>query len=117
MKTQTPQSEGSLTSYTIGFVLSIILTVAAYVLVLHHLLTGNLLIATIAGLALLQLMVQLLFFLHLNQVKSRWNAIIFWFMVLIVAIFVFGSLWIMKNLNYNMTPAQINAYMNSQDSL
>jgi len=117
MNTEITQAEGNLTSYTVGFVLSILLTLAAYFSVTQHIFTGNALIIFIAILALVQLVVQLFFFLHLNKMKSRWNAVIFWFMLLIVAILVGGSLWIMKNLNYNMTPAQINAYMNNQDSL
>src|SRR3546814_1615888 len=35
---------------------------------------------------------------------SRWNLIMFLFMVLVVFIVVVGSLWIMANLNYNMMP-------------
>jgi len=112
-----PQSEGSLASYISGFIFSLLLSIAAYFLVTEHILEGNTLIATIAGLALVQLVVQLVFFLHLDKLKSHLNLAIFFFMALIAAILIFGTLWIMKNLNYNMTPSQINSYMNSQDSL
>jgi hypothetical protein len=33
---------------------------------------------------------------------------------MVVCILVFGSLWIMNNLNYRMTPQQIQSYMDNQ---
>ena len=58
---------------------------------------------------------RLYFFLHLGkETKPRWKLYVFGFMVSVVLIIVFGSIWIMNNLNYRMTPAQINQYMNSQ---
>jgi len=36
-------------------------------------------------------------------------------MILVVMILVGGSLWIMKNLNYRMTPEQMNQYMIDQN--
>ena len=40
-----------------------------------------------------------------------------WFMLGIVLIIVGGSVWIMNNLNYRMTPQQMEQYLKSQDSL
>ena len=37
--------------------------------------------------------------------------------VVVVLILVFGTLWIMNNLNYRMTPQKINTYMQNQDNL
>jgi cytochrome o ubiquinol oxidase operon protein cyoD len=107
---------GSLRSYATGFVLSLVLTFAAYFLVVDHVLTGNLLIAAIMGLAVAQLLVQLLFFLHLGRGSdSRWNLTVFAFMLLVLVIVVFGSLWIMNNLNYNMmSPQNMDEYMKHQ---
>jgi cytochrome o ubiquinol oxidase operon protein cyoD len=103
----TGAAHGSVQSYSIGFLLSIICTIAAYELVVHHVLSGWSLIAAICLLAIVQLLVQLLFFLHLNKgSKPRWNLIVFSFMLILVGILVIGSLWIMANLNYNMDPAQ-----------
>jgi heme/copper-type cytochrome/quinol oxidase subunit 4 len=46
--------------------------------------------------------VQLIFFVHLDQErKPRWNLMVLLFAVLVVVIICFGSLWIMKNLNYH----------------
>lgn len=96
---------GSLLTYTTGFVLSVILTLAAYYFVVNDSFAYRGLIAIIVGLAVAQLMVQLFFFLHLGkESKPRWNLIVFMFMLLVVAIVVIGSIWIMDNLDYNMMP-------------
>jgi cytochrome o ubiquinol oxidase operon protein cyoD len=85
---------GTLKSYLLGFILSIALTLAAYFS------SSDLAIATFA---LAQALVQLVLFLNLTrEPKPRWNLIIFLFMVLIAVILVFGSLWIMNNLSYNL---------------
>ena len=53
--------------------------------------------------ALLQILVQLGYFLHMNTKSDEWwNMISFVFTVLIIAIVVIGSLWIMFHLNHNM---------------
>lgn len=105
----------TLKTYVTGFIWSIGLTLIAYALVVHHALSATTLTAAIIGLALVQFMIQLLFFLHLGrETKPRWKLFVFLFMVMVVLILVFGSLWIMNNLNYRMTPQQINTYMNNQ---
>jgi cytochrome o ubiquinol oxidase operon protein cyoD len=104
--------------YVSGFASSVILTVTAYLLVVHHALSRRILIAAIVALALVQFFVQLIFFLHLGrETRPRWKLAVFLFMVMVVLILVFGSLWIMTNLNYRMTPAQVNTYMNGQAGL
>lgn len=116
--TKTTETHGSLLSYVSGYVLSLYLTITAYVMVTHHLFSNHGLVAAVVILALIQFLVQLLFFLHLGrETKPRWKLFVLLFMVMVVLILVFGSLWIMDNLNYRMTPAQINQYMQSQDDL
>jgi cytochrome o ubiquinol oxidase operon protein cyoD len=93
----------TLKSYIIGFILSIALTLIPYAIVVHHMLTGDALVIAVILLAVAQLFVQLVFFLHLSAApEQRWNLLTFAFTVLILAILVIGSLWIMWNLNYNM---------------
>jgi len=96
-------------SYIIGFVLSIVLTAAAFGVVTMHLAshhqtpTDDQVIYLLVSLATTQLVVQVLFFLHLGkETKPKLNLMAFLFMLLVVGIIVFGSLWIMKNLNYHM---------------
>ena len=96
-------SHGTLQSYIIGFILSIILTIIPYLAVVRHMLTGAALVIMVVLTAVGQLFVQLIFFLHLStEPEQRSNVLTFAFTVLILAILVIGSLWIMWNLNYNM---------------
>lgn len=105
VKTQHAQDkpEGTYLSYIVGFVASIVLTLLAFFIVGGHILSGTPLLIALGVLALTQLVVQLVFFLHLSfKPQSRSHLFVFLFMVLIVVIVVFGSIWIMNNLNYNM---------------
>ena len=96
------EGEYTIRAYTVGFVLSLGLTLVAYLSVVNHKFKGNALLYLIAWLALIQFFVQLVFFLHLGrETKPRWKLVVFWFMTLIVGILVAGSLWIMTNLNYH----------------
>lgn len=108
--------DASLAKYSVGFAGSLLITLVAYVLVTHHILVGNDLIAALAGLALVQFGLQLVCFLHLgSETKPRWKLLVLVFMIGIVLIIVGGSIWIMDNLNYRMNPQQMNTYMKNQD--
>jgi cytochrome o ubiquinol oxidase operon protein cyoD len=109
---------GSLFAYISGYVLSIALTLLAYLLVKPHVLGRYDLIIAVASLAMVQLVVQLVFFLHLSQEsRPRWRLQAFLFMIMVVAIVVVGSVWIMHNLNYHMTPQEVKAYMQQNEGL
>ncbi len=98
-----PVEHGTPKAYVLGFVLSLLLTLSAYLVVTQHLLTGWALGVTIAVLGLLQAWVQLVLFLRLGkEPKPRWNLIMFLFMVMVTVLVVFGSMWIMANLDYNL---------------
>jgi cytochrome o ubiquinol oxidase operon protein cyoD len=103
-----PHSLGkTMTNYIIGFVLSVVLTLVAYVLATSGQLDNNTLVLVLAGLAAAQTVVQLLYFLHLRDEKEpRWKLLVFDFMMLVVAILVIGTMWIMNNLNYHMPKHQ-----------
>jgi cytochrome o ubiquinol oxidase operon protein cyoD len=109
----------SVWQYVVGFVLAVSTTLIAYELVVTRAMTGNMLIAAIVALAVMQLVVQVVFFLHLGKGRNaRWNISAFLFMLIVLVIIVGGSLWIMYNLNYNMTtmtPDQKNTYMKGQN--
>ena len=106
----------SLWPYITGFVLAVLLTFSAYEVVVNHYMSGISLMVVIVVLAIAQLVVQLIFFLHVGRGKEgRWNFVAFLFTLLILVILVAGSLWIMYNLNYNMmSPDQMNTYMQAQ---
>lgn len=112
-------AHSSLKSYTTGFILSIILTLIPYLIVVEKLLAGALLIVTIILFAVVQLLVQAIFFLHLGQEsKPRWNLMIFLFMLIIVGILVLGTLWIMYNLDYNMmSPMETNKFIEEEERI
>jgi cytochrome o ubiquinol oxidase subunit IV len=100
LKEMKKEWHGSLKSYVIGFILALLLTGASFGLVIFKVFSGELLIYAITALALVQAVIQLLFFLHLGQeAKPRWETVIFYFMVLVLFIIAGGSLWIMKDLN------------------
>lgn len=106
----------SYVSYTAGFVLSVVWTLLAYVIITMHIFTSTMSIVAVTALAILQLVTQLVFFLHLGRGKdSRWNIMALLFMLMILVIIVGGSIWIMYNLNYNMSPRDINTYMKEQN--
>lgn len=89
----------------LGFIFSVLLLIAMYRFATHHHLAGSLLHLTILGFAIFQVILQLIFFLHLGmESKPNWNSIAFTFMVLVVIIVIGGSIWIMSNLNYNLMP-------------
>lgn len=89
-------------NYVYGFGLSLILTFAAYFAVTKDWQTGTAMLVSLAILAITQFFVQVWFFLHLGQeTQPRWKLAVFVFMVGIVGILVFGSIWIMNNLNYH----------------
>lgn len=112
-------AHGTVRSYTIGFGLSLVLTLAAYLLVTRDVFSGWTLASALVALALAQLTVQLICFLHLGrESRPRWNLTVMSFAVMVVAILVFGSLWIMQNLRYNhihgggpATPAETNKFI------
>ncbi|MCH9643539.1 MAG: cytochrome o ubiquinol oxidase subunit IV [Gammaproteobacteria bacterium] len=90
-------------SYLLGLVLSLIFTCASFLLVGKHLLKDSSLYIAITIFAIAQLIAQVACFLRMTATKDgRWNTMPFLFTILIVAVLVFGSLWIMYNLNYNM---------------
>jgi cytochrome o ubiquinol oxidase operon protein cyoD len=103
--------------YTIGFVLSLLLTLAAYFDVRLHP-TMSILLGVLAVLAIVQMIVQLVFFLHMgDEVRPKYKLASFIFMAGVLFIVVVGSLWIMQNLNYNMThmsPTEKTNYMFTQ---
>ena len=108
---------GSFGKYVTGYVLSIVCTLTAYLLVVRNSLSKLVLVYVLAALAIIQFLVQMRLFLHLGfEAKPRLKLFVFGFMATVVVILVFGTLWIMYSLNYRMpTQSQINSYMQAQD--
>ena len=100
---QTGASHGSLSTYTIGFILSVILTLVAFGAVMTGGLSRALTLTTIFSAAILQILVHLRYFLHLDiSSASHWNMQWLIFTISTILLFVAGSLWIMWHLNYRL---------------
>jgi cytochrome o ubiquinol oxidase operon protein cyoD len=96
-------SRGSLKSYLTGFVLSLILTAIPFALVMSGTLSSSAILAGIFGAGIVQILVHLHYFLHLDTSSAaRWNVLAMIFTVLIMVLFVGGTIWIMNSLNYRM---------------
>jgi cytochrome o ubiquinol oxidase subunit IV len=94
----------SFRAYAAGFLLSILLTAVAFGLLLYGgEISRSVILAGILGAALLQILVQLHFFLHLNTSSAaRWNVLALVSTLIIMILFIGGTLWIMSNLNARM---------------
>ncbi len=102
----TPKREhGTTKSYVTGFILSLVFTIIPYYLVVEKVMTGNAVIGTILGFGVLQMLVQVIFFLHLGREKKPyWQRSFLMATIGGIVVVVGGSLWIMSHLRYNMTP-------------
>lgn len=110
--TRTPHrqaSHGTFASYTIGFIVCLVLTGLSFGAVMSGLVPHDRVLPTIVVLAVVQLIVQLVLFLHLGSAPDqRNNTVIFVLTGMLIAIIVAGSLWVMHNANTNMMPMQMS---------
>lgn len=89
--------------YLIGFGLAVVFTVVSFVLAVIDSLPRTTVLIALFVAALLQMMVHLYFFLHLDSSsRQRWNLITFAFSLLLIFVFVGGSIWVMITLNARM---------------
>ena len=96
-------SHGTVTSYITGFVLSAILTIIPFWIVMTGSLPRGTTIIAISLLAAVQVVVHLVYFLHMDRSsEQRWNVLTFIFTIKVLAIILVGSLWVMHNMNANM---------------
>jgi cytochrome o ubiquinol oxidase operon protein cyoD len=101
--------------YLLGLLLAVGLTVASFWIAGSHLLWGPGIPAALLALAVAQIGVHLVFFLHLTSGPENTNNILaLAFGVLIVLLVVVGSVWIMGNMMHNMMPMPMDAVMNMQ---
>jgi cytochrome o ubiquinol oxidase subunit IV len=99
-------TSSGLVVYTIGLILALILTAASFWAANTSLLWGPGVSLGLAVLAIAQMGVHLVFFLHITTAPDNSNNVLaLAFGVLIVTIVVAGSLVIMSNLDDNMMPS------------
>ena len=91
--------------YVIGFVLSVILTAIPFWLVMTMPLSAAATGAIIMGFAVAQIVVHMVFFLHMTpKAEGGWSLTSLVFTIIVVVIMLAGSLWVMHHLNTNMMP-------------
>ena len=102
-ETSVEAGTGSVRSYTIGFVLSVALTIIPFALVMSGALPHAATVFCVFAAAIVQIVVQLHYFLHLDTSSGmHWNLLSLVFTVLIMTLFIGGSIWVMYSLHYRM---------------
>jgi cytochrome o ubiquinol oxidase operon protein cyoD len=97
---------GELSGYLIGLTLALLLTATSFYVASTHLLWGPGIPVGLVVLAIAQMGVHLVFFLHITSGPDNTNNVLaLAFGVLIVLLIMTGTLWIMANLAANMGPS------------
>ena len=92
-------------TYLLGLALATLLTVASFWVANTHLIYDPGIPMALATLAVAQMGIHLVFFLHLTTAPDNTNNILaLAFGLLIVGLVIFGSVWIMAHLNHNLMP-------------
>lgn len=96
-------AHSSARSYSIGFILAVVLTLISFSLVWVEGIPKPIAIIGLFTAAVLQMLVHLRYFLHLDTSSAqRWNLVLLAFVALLFFIFVGGTIWVMYTLNSNM---------------
>jgi cytochrome o ubiquinol oxidase subunit IV len=104
MERSTVPNAHGLKSYVTGFLLALILTAIPFALVAAGPLTRPATLGIIAVAAILQILVHLRFFLHLDLTSTpRENLLAILFTAILIVIMVGGSFWIMLDLQNRMS--------------
>jgi cytochrome o ubiquinol oxidase operon protein cyoD len=94
-------------TYLIGLGLAVLMTIASFWAAQTHLIYGPGICVAIVVLAIAQMGIHLVFFLHITTAPDNTNNVLaLAFGILIACLVIFGSLWIMANLNHNMLPME-----------
>jgi cytochrome o ubiquinol oxidase operon protein cyoD len=95
----------TLKDYLSGFLASVILTALAFWLVMGKVYAPGATLALILALGSVQIVVHVIYFLHMNtKSQAGWNILALMFTLTLVVITLAGSLWVMYHLNQNMMP-------------
>ncbi|WP_244979335.1 cytochrome o ubiquinol oxidase subunit IV [Bartonella queenslandensis] len=96
----------SVGSYLVGFILAVFFTLGSFIPVMYGMMESwaiSTKVIYLIGMALIQIIVQIVFFLHLNSgPDAKWNLSALWFAAICVFIVIGGTWWAISHLNYNM---------------
>jgi cytochrome o ubiquinol oxidase operon protein cyoD len=99
-----------LLGYLVGLFLAAFITAVAFFIAGTNLVWGPSIPLALVVLAIAQIGVHLVFFIHITTGSDNANNVLaLAFGVLIVMLIIIGSLWIMSNLSQNMTPMGMQA--------
>ena len=100
-----PREQHGARSYLIGLAYAVALTAASFWAASTSFVYAPAVPVLLATLAIAQMGVHLVFFLHMTSGSDNVNNLMaLAFGLLIVMLLVFGSLWIMTHLNHNLMP-------------
>ncbi len=93
-------------SYLVGFILAVFFTLGSFIPVMCGMMESwavSTKVAYLIGMAIIQIVVQIVFFLHLSSgPDAKWNLSALWFAAICVFIIIGGTWWAISHLNYNM---------------
>ena len=93
--------------YVLGLALAVALTIASFWAARTHLIYGPGIPVALVALAIAQMGIHLVFFLHITTAPDNTNTVLaLAFGVLIVFVLVFGTVWVMFHMNQNMVPGR-----------
>jgi len=96
---------GTMRDYVIGFALSVVLTAVPFWLVMARPLEAGPTAAIIIAFAVVQIVVHMIYFLHMSpKSEGGWTITSLLFTLIVVGIMLAGSLWVTHHLNTNMMP-------------
>lgn len=96
---------GTLRGYLIGFTLSVVLTAIPFALVMTGRLDATTTAIVVLGMALVQIVVHMVFFLHMTtRAEGGWSFLALMFTLVVVVVTLSGSIWVMYHMNANMMP-------------
>lgn len=107
-------SHSTFKGYMTGFVLAVILTVIPFWLVMGKVLpSSNMTGLVILGIAAVQIVVHMIYFLHMNtRSEGGWSLLALAFTAVLLVIMLSGSIWVMYHLNTNMMPHTVHEMKN-----
>lgn len=102
--TQNQQHQGSVKSYVTGLILSLVLTAIPFSMVMSGTFSKVVVVAAISVMALLQVILQLTLFMHLNlkTKEGRESGGSLFFTAVTITLIIGGSVWIMHHLHINL---------------